>query len=240
MTDGDGRKQSGKSVWMVLGIGCLVIGLIAVLGFGVCSYYAVRKAKEIQHTMSDPAARDAAACQLLGCEKLPEGYHAAVSVPIPFVVDTVILSDKASGAAGQPSTPLMDKHGLLYVRLRVARDTDRRLEEFFLGKSNDYSVLKEHHVNIPEGVILRRGVIEGTPRYLYLVQRGHTSMEFTASESLMALTFADCPNDSQQRIVIWIGPTVPPAAEGQEPDLGGTVGDEAVLKTFLAQFNLCR
>lgn len=236
MSAGQERKTSPWA-WFAAGCLAMVVILVAVVGLGIFS--VVRWGKNLAEEQSDPNRREAKARAVLGVERLPEGYHAVTAISIPFLADIAMLSD-APPAAGKPEAKDMGQHGLIYIRFLKVGTNLQEVEDYLSGKTNDPEVLSRNHINIKVSEVLRRGVIEGNPRLLYLVQRGDVNFQGTDSGvRLVTLVLPRCEGGGKMPVALWYGPNVEGAKADDPASLAGTNGDIAEIEPFMRQFKLC-
>jgi hypothetical protein len=240
----NGEKRT-VSPWTYVGIGCGVVVLLSVIAIGACSWFgwrfAKQKAQELETELKDPAARESKALELLGASQLPEGYFPALSLSVPFVMEMVSLTDRPPAVDQKRIEPAFDERSFTYIHLRPKKADDPRLRDFFEGRTDDSSVLKDAGVNfeLGTGQILKRGVIDGSPRLMYAVQRGRSPLQRAAADGLACLILIGCPGDDSLRIAIWTGPDPAPSA-ALDPAPAGSVADESAIASFMGQFSLCR
>lgn len=98
-------QNSSSKTCMVLatGCGCLML-LVATLVAGV-AFWGVQTAKQAIENLEDPTAQAERARELLGAEELPEGYHTAIALEIPWVMRMAILSDGEPPEPPEPQEP---------------------------------------------------------------------------------------------------------------------------------------
>lgn len=240
-SDGYGGYQDkkGTSIWVWLGGGCLVAVVLVVLAVGGLGWYGYRWAKSMEAEQKDPAARDAKARTILGVETLPEGYYVSTAISVPMLADIVLMSDVPPGKDGH--RPEFGERGLIYLRtIKLGSQNAGELEDYFAGKTQDSEVLRRNHIDLQADKVIARGVIEGDPKLLYLVQRGTLDYRSMGPRKrLVTLVLPRCPDTKKSRIGIWYGPDLEAAAD-DPAQLAGTNGDVARITEFFAQFQLCR
>ena len=123
----------------ILGMGCLVIISIGVVGAIVLGYLG----HEMLEANSDPKMREQIAKEFLQAETLPEDLHSVVAMSMPGTMELMILSDKPL-LAGE-DTPHFQNQGLYFMRVQGASmgAMPGEFEEQFLkaqntAKGNDY------------------------------------------------------------------------------------------------------
>jgi hypothetical protein len=151
---------------------------------------------------------------------------------------TAILSDRPPDAHGQGG---FDERGFIYIEL-LQRDGDRNeLRDYFEGRSDDPSVLRDHDIRIDAREVIGRGSLDQPGRkVLWLASRGRVQMSRAARDGLTALTLIECQkSDNRGRLGIWFGPDPDLEASLDELELAGTPADPAAIDAFLAPFSLC-
>jgi hypothetical protein len=235
----DGETKT--SPWVYVGIGCTAIVVLGIVAVGAIGFLGYRWAKQVEHDTKDPAAREAKVMEVLGSERLPEGYHPMLSLSLPFVMDMAMLSDRAPDANGQIHG--FDERGFLYFRLLNPAFKGKEMRDYFEGKTDDPSVLTRSGINLHlhSRQILRRGVFEAKDYpVMFLAQRGRLDMDQVRTNGINALMLVDCPRDARMRMAIWFGPDPDPKATAESASLAGTPADEAALREFMGHFSLCR
>src|SRR3546814_12864575 len=58
-----------------VGVGCVVLFVLAVLGIGGCFFAVTQWGRQVAEEIKDPEARAAKARSLLGYDELPAGYY---------------------------------------------------------------------------------------------------------------------------------------------------------------------
>lgn len=226
------------SPWVYVGIGCGVALLLAVLAVAGVVVLAVRKGKQIEAEMKDPAAREAKVREVLGGD-VPSGYHPVFSMSIPFLMDMAMLGDHPPDEKGGPNKQ-MDR-GFMYINSIAMGGKQDELKKYFEGTIDDPEALRRANIQIDVKETIRRGSVDiHGQETLYLAQRGTFAVNQTRSQGLTTLILVDCPQDARQRLGFWFGPDPAPETAVESVDWSGSVADEAAMREFLGHFNLCR
>lgn len=243
----EGEKRS-TSPWVWVAVGCggfVLLAGIAVVGLGLWGYKA---AKQLETEMKDPASREAKVLEVLGAERLPEGYYPMVGFSVPLgLMDTAILSDREphfdQAEKDRDLAPdAFGERGFIYVMMIRTKGEEQELEDFFSGKTDDTRALRKAGINVSRGEILRRGKLE-VPRgsVRYLAQRSNVGFNAMSSsgDSLTSILLIDCEQDSKFRFGIWFAPDPAPRTPVAELDVSGSPADEVALSAFLGHFRFC-
>ena len=236
----EGEKRT--SPWIFIGVGCLLafLGLVAiVVGIG---WLGLQQIRQIQETMENPEARTEAAIEMLGATEIPEGYHAVMALSVPFLMETVLLSDREPDEDGQVEG--FDESGFIYVKTLTFGEQEQELRDFFEGRAEDSDILRQQPVRVSADEVIGRGSFELPGRTLRWV--GHRGEVAAGSgsgsqlgEGLSAMILVECPDDDRMRLGIWFGPDPDPDTPVDEADFTGTVVDEAEIRRFMEPLDVC-
>ncbi len=240
----DGKTQPW--VWVVVGCGgAVLLGFLVIGGLGFMGW---RWARTFEQQMEDPDAREAKALEVLGAERIPEGYHAMMAMEVPFAMKMAILTDRppdfeggggdADGSEEDWSEDDLGERGLFYFEMPSWGGERGNLEDFLEGRTDDAEFLRRSSIDLQRGEPIARGevALPGAERARYVVQRGTIGDQ---GAGLTSTVLVDCAGDERIRLAIWFGPDPQPAAEAVEVDLSGTVGDPARIGEFLGGFRFC-
>jgi hypothetical protein len=238
------EPKKKQSPWLYVAIGCGSLLLLGGLFIGAIVFFAFKKADEFQEDLANPIARTEKVKKALGAQTLPDGYFASMTLNIPLVMDTAVISTQEPGAAGgvDKSTERM----FMYIRLKSATSGDvKELRDYLEGRTNDVAVLSRSELNIDTKEIVGRGALdlEGARRVLYLAQRGELHLgdrKDTDGPGFNALVLFECPNKSDVRMGIWTTPDVSPEVPIEQIDLKGTPVDPEAIRSFMSHFNPCQ
>jgi len=234
------EEKKGTSPWVFIGVGCLlsIFLIIAVIvGIGAWGFSRVR---ELQRTMEDPQARTALAQEMLVADELPEGYNAVVALSIPFLMETVVLSDKDPDDNGRIQG--FDAHGFIYFKTLSVGEQEQELRDFFEGETDESQLLDQTSIHVDVQEFVDRGVIEENERTLRWVSyRGEIGDRDRRSfgEGLNTMIMVECPGAERVRMGIWFGPDPDRETTAEQVDFSGTVADEAEIQRFMAHFDVC-
>lgn len=234
------EKKGSALVW--IGGGCLIILVIAALVAVGGGYYACRQLKQLGEDLKDPAARDAKAVEILRTEAMPEGYHTAFAMSAPLgLMRLAVLTDQEPNDRGECEG--FAERGYIYVefaRFRQNEEKLAKLRDFFEGRSDDASVLRESGVRLDQKELVTRGAFAlGEEQVLYAVQRGEVGFKDDVVPGIVALQMIDCPDDERMRFGIWLARDDDPDAPLGDRDLSGTPADEDAIRAFLEPLKLC-
>jgi hypothetical protein len=234
-------EERSRSIWVYVGIGCvslLVLAIVVMVGVAFVGYRAV---KRIESEMKDPVKRTARVHELLGTEKLPEGYWPAFSITIPYVLRLAILADREPhfDEHGKHDKDLFDARGFIYVQTPLG-SKDKDLEQILSGEKDLSDLLKPGDVSIESGETVGRGDLQlGEMHVRYVAERGSIRRRRQQIDGLVTLMSIDCSEDEKLRLGIWFGPD-PHAGEPIGPGtLDGTPADPEAITGFISHFSLC-
>ncbi len=196
--------------------------------------------RELQRSMEDPEARAELAKEMLVADELPDGYNTMVALSIPFLMETVILTDTEPDENGRIDR--FGEHGFIYFKTLRMGEQEQELRDFFDGKTDDPRILDQTSIRVDAREFVGRGTIEEDDRTMrWVAYRGdidnRTERDF--GEGLNAMIMVECPGAERVRMGIWFGPDPSPDAPADEADFGGTVADETEIQRFMSRFDVC-
>ncbi|MDY7225888.1 hypothetical protein [Hyalangium rubrum] len=229
-----------QSPWLYIGIGCGSLLLIGAIIVGVGVWFVAKKANEIKEDMANPIVRTEKVKKALGAKTLPDGYYAMMSLSVPMVMDTAMISTKDPDAPHDGGASVF-----MYFFLKSATSRDvGNLRDYLEGKSDDASVISRAGLDTEGNEVLGRGVLEyDGRRLLYLTQRGElrgNNSDRERGPTLNTLVFFECPGSSNVRMGVWLEPDPSPETPTSELDLQGTTVDPEAVRPFMAHFNPCQ
>jgi hypothetical protein len=246
-----------RKIGMGIAAGCaVIIGLMAVSA-GACGVWLWREGRRMQAEMRDPVARQDKVLEVLGTDRIPDGYYPTAAFSVPFVMEMAVLSDREPDEEGEVEG--FDERGFIYVQMLGVGQNEQELRDFFEGRTDDYGVLEDNGMNLDIDEILGRGVFDlagEDARAMYVTQRGSLAVGGSRGSGLTGMALIDCPQDERRRVALWFGPDpaddsepaaaaepeAPAAAEGDkgaEASLAGTPADPETLRAFLSNFRFC-
>jgi hypothetical protein len=234
-------ESRGTSPWIFIGVGCLlsIFAVVAVVvAIGAWGFSQVR---ELQRTMEDPGARTELAAEMLATDEIPEGYNAVVALSIPFLMETVVLSDKEPDENGRIVG--FGERGFIFFKALSIGEQEQELRDFFEGRTEDSELLEQTtSVRVNAEEFVGRGVIEEDERTLRWVSyRGEISSPGSNQfgEGLTSMVMFECPGKDRVRMGIWFGPDPDPETPAESASLAGSVADEAEIQRFMRPFDVC-
>lgn len=236
-------EQKRTSPWVYVGLGCLGVVVLGGLAIAAIGYFGYRQVKQFEADMKDPQARTEKVRQTLGADQLPEGYHAIMSMSIPFVMDMAMLSDAPPDEQGR--THGGGTRGFIYVSSMAPGAKRDAMRDYFEGRRDEPEELRRQGINLERGEELKRGTLDMPgQRILYIAQRGEIHMGSRARSSsrghgITTTMLVECPGSDRQRMGFWFGPDPDPTAAAGRLVLTGTPGDEEALRAFMGHFHLC-
>lgn len=240
--------------WVWVGLGCLgavVLAAAVIVGLGVAGW---RWARGFEEQMNDPEAREARVLEVLGAERVPDGYHAVAAMEVPFLMEMAMLSDEPVAVESEDGGEIdleaedLGERGLVYFEMPSWGGAWQDLDDFLEGRTDEAEFIRRGSVDLHRGEVLARGEITlpGAERARFGAQRGAVG---GGGEGLVSTVSIECPGDDRLRLAIWFGPRPdrPPAAgaeAGPEALAGagrvaGTVADPEEMTAFLGQFRFC-
>jgi hypothetical protein len=228
----------GRSTWFYVGVGCLALFVVCVLGAVAGGFWIYRTARQFEAQQADPDARTAKVLRILNGDRIPDGYHAVVGFSVPYVMDVAILSDEAPDPDGRMED--LGDRALIYVQMIRTGQDEQALRDWFLGRTTDPKVLADNHINVDVDEIVGRGVLElNGASLMYLAQRGRVTTQGYSGSGIASIVLIDCPADDRTRMAIWIVPDEKPDVPVAEVDWTGTPADPEELGRFLGGFRFC-
>ncbi len=235
-------ERKPRSVWPYLGVGCLAIVLVGVIGFCTAGYFVFRTAKEISEQFTDPEVRRARVLEALGTADLPEGYDPVLAFSVPLVFDIVVIGDVVSTEDGDLEE--IGDHAFVLVSLARADEGDReRLDRFFAGEGGDLGSLKVDVVDFSAARIIGVGRTKASGGDVEVVALDAPvrRKDGERERHLVAAMRIRCRGDARERLAFWV--ETPPDGAGpveELTDLTGSVGDPERVAEFLDRFRICR
>ncbi len=233
-------SEQKKSPWMWIGCGCGLLVLIIGVAVGGAGFVAVKKAREFGESMTDPVKREEKVLEVLGGESLPPGMHAMLGFSIPWVLDVALLSDLPSDGGEEPQS--FGEAGMIYVQIRggLGNNVDE-LRDYFEGRTDDVSVLRDNDINIRVKEVLERGSIERDDLdLLWVSQRGDVSAIGNGSgDTVTAMMLLDCPQDKKMRLAIWFENDDQSDVASGDRNFAGTPADPAEIAEFSSYLRPC-
>jgi hypothetical protein len=245
--------RNGKtSPWVYVALGCLGAAVVAILVVAGLGFAGWRWARGLEEQVKDPASRTAKVLEVLGGERVPDGYHAVIALEIPFLMKMAILSDVPPTPAGDPGQWSADRgfeeRGLIFFEMPSWGNEGKNLDDFIEGRTDDAEFLRRSSIDLHRGEVIARGevALPGAERARYVAQRGSIGGEGGGGEGVEGLTstvLVECAGDTRIRLALWFGPdpdpAAAPAALERSGTLAGTVADPEAMAAFLGQFRFC-
>lgn len=212
-------EKEGRSpgLWVLGGCGgCMVLAFIAVVGLG---YAGFRWTKGVVEDLENPQARADKARATLGAETLPPGYHAAMAISVPWMVDMAILTDKEVEFERRNEDSLdvdladedFGDRVFLFFRARTFGSAQDDVEDFFRGRNTGSVNIDSGSVQVRVRGLYREGEIEvnGQP-VRYRIDRGDLTTEQDETEGVVTRLHFTCADSKRLHLALWTGPAAGP------------------------------
>ena len=241
-------SERGTSPWFYAGCGCAgCVGLCVLLVAGA-AFFGVSMFQGFVEDIKNPAVQAEKARELLGTERLPEGYRARMVLRVPWVFDAAILSDGPEPAATEDLEdfqPLggehLGAHAFIYLAVRRGA-VDGDLDSVFDGRRRSGGSHVDLGSDFESREELSRGRFELDPGEVeYAAHRGElTTEDGHRVDGVYSQMEIDCPGDSKRRFAVWFERAPEDAGgDGAALDIAGTPADEEALRDFMSHFELC-
>jgi hypothetical protein len=233
-------EERKTSPWVFVGVGCVLAVFLLIFAIGGLAFWGFRQVRQFQETMENPVARTERAQELLAAEQIPAGYHAVVALSIPFLMETVVLSDRAPDESGQIEG--FEERGFIYFKTLAMGEQEQELRDFFAGRTEDSQILDQSSVRVNAEEVVGRGLLEETGRTLHWVSyRGEINARGSreSAEGLSTMVMFECPGAERVRMGIWFGPDPDPEAAPGDADFTGSVADDVEIQRFMRNFDVC-
>ena len=235
------EEKKRTSPWIYIGVGCLVSVFLIIAVIIAIGAWGFSQVRQLQRTMEDPEARTELAQEMLAADQLPDGYNTMVALSIPFLLETVIITDAEPDENGRVDR--FGERGFIYLKTLSVGEQEQELRDFFEGKTDESQILEQTSVRVDARELVARGTIEESDRTLrWAAYRGEIDNRRRSDfgEALNAMIMVECPGAERVRMGIWFGPDPDPDTPASEADFTGTVADEAEIQRFMSNFDVCR
>jgi hypothetical protein len=227
------------SPWVWIGCGCGAAVVLAMIAFGVLTWWGYNAAKNMEEGFKDPKKREENTKKVLPYEQLPPGYYPAGAISIPFLLDMAIFSDRELGAGESPEGDLGEK-GFMFFSMRQMGGNKEDMRRFLRGEKPEKAEWRRN-VNYEPGEVIRMGSLEvgGVP-VLYHASRGGVSFGASShGQGLVTMLMPECPGENRLRFGFWFTPDPTEGKPVSEADFTGTTADPEAMKDFLGYFTVC-
>ena len=232
-------EERRTSPWVYVAVGCSIPVLLIVVLLGAVVFWGRSLQKHIES--DTPEVRAEKVKQVLGCQEIPEGYHAMMTLSIPFLMDLAILSDKPpdfKNGKNRQAKPF-DQRGFIYVKAIRGRK-GKSVQDYINGEADSSEILGRGKIRAGDLEPIRRGSFPlGDMTVHYSANRGSLSAQGYPMKGIVTFVYLECPGDKRLRMGIWFGPESAADKPGQPPDYAGTPADESEIRSFLSHFSPC-
>lgn len=246
--------KKSTSPWVYVGCGCVTLVVLVAAGIAALGFMGVRFARNFERELKDPEVRQERAREILGAERLPEGYHAQMHFKVPFLFEMVVLSDGApvdyreDRHQGRLESEDLGDNAFIYMAMPDVGDAREKFEGLREGDTRGLDDVKIN-LDFRSREILGHGAFDLPPQHLrYVAHRGDFRDEHASREGTYAVVLIDCPGSSKvraafywQRREIEEAQLEAPAAGAPAEDpaqLAGTPYEEG-LRRFMSHFHVC-
>ncbi len=218
----------GRSAWHYIGCGCVALAVLAALVAGGAGWFIYTRARQLKAEITDPAARAAKVRAILDYDRLPDGYHPAFGMSIPWLMEMAILTDRELPAGedmkGRNGRDFVGDRGFLYFVVRSFQG-GRGAARGYARTDFDFDAQET----------LGEGELEaGGAKVSWVARRGELHRRGEDQPTVAAELHLDCPGDQRERRAVWFTP----APEGGS--YAGTPASPEALAAFLGHFRFCR
>jgi len=234
-------EEKTKSVWVYIGIGCAILAALGIIVVAGVTYMGYRAIRNVRQDMVDPVRRTEKVKTILGCKDLPEGYHAAMTLSVPFLLDMAMLSDiEPKFGEGGKHDELFGQRGFIYVKTLRARN-EKDFDDYLAGRKDISEMMKPGEVTLESGKTIGHGDLEaGGATVKYIAHEGSIRVHRQERKGLVSIMNMRCPGDAKFRMGIWFGPEVAAPEGDATANYSGTPADPEAIKSFLSHFNPCQ
>ena len=232
------EKKRSRSTWILFGCGgCLLLLLLAM---AVVAWTGYRFAQNSFKT--NPVDREAAALEMLGVDRLPEGYFAVGALNVPMVLRLTILSDRPPSPGGAIET---GDRTLFYARaspiLSISGEDEDSLFEIAgleLSGGNGAGAARSGVLDIAGGQLR------------YTRYSGGVNFQRSPIEGLVTVMAIRCHRNDAFQAALWVVPETEgepqTAASENEAETTEKVpvpvqnqDDNRAILDFVSQFTFC-
>ncbi|MFZ5438876.1 MAG: hypothetical protein ACOZQL_02645 [Myxococcota bacterium] len=226
-----------RSPWFYVLLGCGGLAGLICLGGALVVGGIAKMGKDLSDGVVNTEEKLANAKKQLGT--LPEGYSVVVSLKVPFLMQTTVLTDRPpleDGGFGLSE----NAHTFAYFKV-ISNENTRKARDFFSGKDTSPETLARSGISIDTKDIIKRGQLTVEGRKLsWVASRGRMDTGGEGSvEGLNNAILFECPGDDDLQVGVWSQRDPAPEKAAEQLELAGTVADEAELARFLKQMNPC-
>lgn len=261
-------SEQKTPTWSLLGCGCAVLVLGALLIFAGVTFVTYRQAERFKAGYDgDPEAAAARVRAVLPHAELPAGYYPLGGLSVPFLFDLAVLTDLPPGERSpRPGTRRFRERGLLYVSTLSPRRDDAQVRAYFEegpepaagGRGDDMElVIPDDEIGSDLALAFESRELVGRGRVAlpggeayYAARRGELSISGRSSPGLATFLYMRCAGGGRRlRLGLWFA-AEPQSRPAEGVEAGGAATEELAeappspadpqaLEAFLAPLRVC-
>ncbi len=237
-------RRRGTPLWATIGCGCGLFVLMAIGAVVAAGFFGASAFKGYVDDMKDPNARTARAGEILGADRLPEGYTAHLFLHIPWLFDMVVLSDSEPVVIEDDDfefeSDAIGQHLFVYLSMRGDGMDHDEFERMLRGESHSGGVQTDIDLEIESDQELARGSFElGDQQLSYVGHHGELDLDDGDVDGIYSQVLIDCLGDDLTRAAVWFERGGERIAESDGFEIAGTPADEGTLRQFMDHFSVC-
>jgi len=217
-------QKPKRSAWFWILTGCGGFIVLFIIGIALLWHFGTKKlAATIEENAKNPALRAEKAKRMLGAARLPDGYYPVSGTLELPILTHVRLYDRAPDDKGFVTR--FTNRGFIFTGTLYTESSKER-EAFFTGAPSAPELFDNIGIKLRARENVSSGSIEiGKEKIRYRTVRGRIEEGVNEADGPMVLMWIGCPGEKKERWAVWFQPDAP---------------DEAAIRNFMLQFDLCR